>query len=201
MVLKQRGGELAAGPGAGAARADGAEGARRAGEVGMSLVEVLIAVAIMMVIALSIIPLFVRAIRQNREGATYTEVTNVARSALEEMVRHDFNSPELTIDAGTQKRTKQVYDRGLQRWVDSTASLPAPSDPGKPHLYERWITVEQFHGGDFNDDGYLDTPLPAGTNPMQVQIKRIRVQVRPMLGPEIAFGRPAPTTLEIIKGI
>ena len=172
----------------------------RSRQRGMSLIEVLVAVLIMATVALSIIPLFIRAIRQNHDGATYNDVTNVARSALEEVVRHDFNAPELTVDVGTQKRTKQVFDRGLQRWVDSTASMPAPSDPTKPHLYERWVTVEQFRGGDFNDDGYLDDPLPAGTNPMQVNLKRIRVMVRPLLGSSF-FGRPAPTTLEIIKAI
>ncbi|HET9765305.1 MAG TPA: prepilin-type N-terminal cleavage/methylation domain-containing protein [Thermoanaerobaculia bacterium] len=172
---------------------------RRAAERGMSLIEVLVAVAIMTAIALGIIPLFVRSIRQNREGANYNDITNVARSALEEMVHHDFNSPDLTIDAGTSKRTRQVFDRGLQRWVDSTSSIPAPSDAKKPHIYERWITVEQFRGGDFHEDGYLDNPLPAGTSPLEVNIKRIRVMVRPLLGPEFAFGRRNNTTLEIIK--
>lgn len=172
---------------------------RRAAERGLSLIEVLVAVAIMAAVALGIIPLFMRSIRQNREGANYSDITNVARSALEEVVHHDFNAPELTIDAGTSRKTRQVYDRGLQRWVDSTTAIPAPSDVTKPHLYERWVTVEQFRGGDFNEDGYLDDPVPAGTNPMEVNIKRIRVMVRPLLGPEFAFGRRNNTTLEIIK--
>lgn len=174
---------------------------RRDAQRGLSLIEVLVAVALMTAIALGIIPLFMRSIRQNREGANYSDITNVARSSLEEMVRHDFNAPELTIDAGTSKKSRQVYDRGLQRWVDSTVSMPPPSDPKKPHLYERWITVEQFRGGDFHEDGYLDSPLPAGTNPMEVNIKRIRVMVRPMLGAEFAFGHHSNTTLEIIKTI
>lgn len=174
----------------------------RHGEQGLSLIEVLVAVAIMMVIALGILPLFMRSIRQNREGANYTEVTNIARSALEEVVRHDFNSPELTIDAGTSKQTRDVYDRGLQRWVNInpvTASLPAPSDPDKPFFYERWITVEQFQGGDFTDDGYLDSPQPAGSDPLYIQVKRIRVMVVPLGQPFL--GRAVPTTLEMMKAI
>lgn len=174
---------------------------RRASERGLSLIEVLVAVAIMAAIALGIIPLFIRSIRQNREGANYSDITNVARSALEEVVRHDFNAPELTIDAGTSKRTRQVFDRGVQRWVDSTTAMPAPSDATKPHLYERWVTIEQFRGGDFHEDGYLDDPLPAGTNPLEVNVKRIRVMVRPLLAPDFAFGRRNNTTLEIIKTI
>lgn len=178
-------------------------------ELGMSLIEVLIAVAIMTVIALGIVPLFMRSIRQNREGANYTEVTNIARSALEELVRNDFNSPELTIDAGTVKETRQVYDRTLQLWVNASLApnpLPDPTDWTKPHFFERRIKVEQFAGGDFIEDGYLDTPEPAGTNPTEVQIKRIRVMVLPVFGStpgvgQFLLGSPNPTTLEAIKGI
>jgi type II secretory pathway pseudopilin PulG len=172
-------------------------------ELGMSLIEVLVAVLIMTVIALGIVPLFMRSIRQNREGANYTEVTNVGRSALEEFSQLDFNAPELTIAAGNDLRSRQVYDRGLERWVDSTAGIPVPVDITKPHVYERWITVEQFAAGDFTDDGYLDTPLAAGTDPTNVNIKRVRVMVLPLIydGSAIAFDVRDPVTLEIIKGI
>ena len=176
---------------------------RQPPELGMSLIEVLVAVAIMTIIALGIIPLFMRSIRQNREGANYTEVTNVGRSALEEFVQLDFNAPELTIVAGSDLRSRQVYDRGLERWVDSTAAIPAATDATKPHVYERWITVEQFAGGDFTEDGYLDTPLAAGSNPTEIHIKRIRVMVLPLIydGAAIAFDVRDPVTLEIIKGV
>ena len=82
-------------------------------------------------------------------------------------MRHDFNSPQLTITAGTSLQTRAVFDRGLQQWVPVAAApapLPDPSDPLKPHLYERRITVEQFVQKDFKDDGYLDNPQAAGVD-------------------------------------
>ncbi len=175
----------------------------QATQLGMSLIEVLIGVAIMFVVAIGIIPLFARSIRQNREGYNYTEITNIARSSLEELVQDDFNSPELTITAGNQKVTKEVFDRSLKRWV---AAGTAPVDPSKPHLYERWVTIEQFSAGDFKDDGYLDSPLAAGSDPTTINIKRIRVMVRPMWGAWAAsasflLGAGNPVTLEAVKAV
>lgn len=171
-------------------------------EGGMSLIEVLIAVLIMVVIALGILPLFSRSVRQNREGANYTDITNVARSALEEYLRLDFNAPEMTLPGGsTQLFTKQVYDRQLQRWVDSTVAIPAPANAAKPHLYERWIVIQQFTSGDFTSDGYLDDPKPGNTDRMLIQLKRIRVTVRPLWKSELALGNPMPFALETVKAI
>ena len=166
---------------------------------GMSLVEVLIAAAIMAIIALGLLPLFARSVRQNREGANYTEATNVARSTLEGYIALDFNAPALTlVGSATQLQTVQVYDIGLQRWV---AVGTPPSDATKPHRYERTVIVEQFGSGDLLDDGDLDTPLKGSDPDSLVQLKRIRVIVRPLWKNNSILGRPSPVSLETLKTV
>lgn len=184
---------------------------------GMSLIEVLIAVLIMTVVALGIIPLFTRSIRQNREGGNYTNLTNVARSALEEVKGLDLNSPQLKIaNASTVRNMYQYYDTATRTWFSwdvagagtwqDLGGLPTaldngalPAAPPSTAVWYRTITVEQFLSADLTDDGVLDHPLLGSTDAMDVHLKRIRVAVRPMWGAESIFGRPTPVSLEVIK--
>jgi Tfp pilus assembly protein PilV len=53
-------------------------------ERGLSIVEVLIASALLLIIALGILPLFSRSIISNRQGLDSTEVSNMARTQMEE---------------------------------------------------------------------------------------------------------------------
>lgn len=178
-----------------------AEGTRR--QVGMSLVEVLIAVAIMAVVALAILPLFSRSIRMNREGGNLTEVTNVARSGLEEYLQLDFNAPQLTIPPGSNLlRREDYWDPSARRWM--------PFDPGSPPfdieappagiLWHRAVEVQQFAAGDLTEDGFLDNPLDGAEPRENVQLKRIHVIVQPLWN-AFAMSRPTPISLEVIKAI
>ncbi len=65
----------------------------RRGEQGFSLVEVLIAAAIFLVVALGIVPLFAQAIVNNRSGADYTTATNLAKSELRAPVLAPHDEP------------------------------------------------------------------------------------------------------------
>jgi type II secretory pathway pseudopilin PulG len=184
-------------------------------ESGMSLIEVLVAVAIMMTIALGIIPLFTRSIRQNKEGDNYTNYTNVARTTLEEIKSLDINAPQLTIASARSVRNMyQYWSNATQTWWswDTTAGawanlgglptgaddggLPAPAPANA--LWYRTITVEQFTAGDLTDDKSLDFPLPGSADAMNVHYKRVRVAVQPLWRLEI-LGRPTPISLEVIK--
>ena len=166
---------------------------------GMSLVEVLVAMLIISTIAIAILPLFTRSMRQNREGGNYTELTNVARSALEEYLQFDFNAPPLTIAAGTNELVLTQYlDPATQRWV---AALPANA------RYQRTIRVQQFSSGDLLDNGNLDTPLDGSATADLVQLKLVQVSVLPLWGrtgtgsDSGLFGKRTPITLEVLKAV
>jgi prepilin-type N-terminal cleavage/methylation domain-containing protein len=170
---------------------------------GMSLVEVLVAVAIMALVALAILPLFTRAVRQNREGGNFTEVTNVARSALEEYLQLDFNAPRLTVaDGQTILRRQDYWDPVNRRWEPyDPAAPPFPIEsPPVGVLWHRAIDVQQFTSGDLLEDGALDDPLDGSVSDERVQLKLIRVTVQPLWN-SFASGRPSPIALEGLKAV
>ena len=179
----------------------GRKAPRSHGQRGMSVVEVLVASLIMVVVALGLIPLFARSMRQNREGANFMELTNVARSALEEYLQMDFGAPRLTIPAGSDELVVQhFWNSATHEWEPLPAdlnTLPASAD------FERTIQVQQFTSGDLILDGTLDDPLAGDVPADLVQLKRIRVMVRALTisGREFVAGRPTPVSLEVLKAV
>ena len=79
-------------------------GPRRAGvdrgERGLSIIEVLIAAALFLVIALGVAPLFARATMSNQSGADSTAITNLVKTRTEEVFQAIFDSAALTVPAG-----------------------------------------------------------------------------------------------------
>ena len=145
---------------------------QRAGELGFSLIEVLIAAAILLVVALGVLPIFSQAIVNNRAGADYTQVTNIAKSELERLYSLPFWSPELEV-AGAETVRPEYFSQKDQKWVDGNASS---SDPA---LWTRTTFIRQYGLGgivDTDKDGKLDGPLPGGTPSAQVHVKEIEVR-------------------------
>jgi prepilin-type N-terminal cleavage/methylation domain-containing protein len=168
-------------------------------EAGMSLLEVLIAMALMAVVALGILPLFSRSVRQNREGGNYTELTNVARSSLEEYLQLDFNAPALAIAAGsTEKVVSEYWSPVNRRWI--TFPADATTVPATAR-FQRTVSIRQYGSGDLVENGRLDTPLDGATARDLVQLKLIRVTVRPLWQNSEGFGKRTPLALEVIKAI
>jgi prepilin-type N-terminal cleavage/methylation domain-containing protein len=131
---------------------------------GFSLVEVLIASAILLIIALGILPLFTQAIVNNRAGADYTTATNAAKSELERLFALPMSSPDLAVTAGTQTQRSQYFSSNEQRWKDAI-------DSSDKALWTRTITIENYL---LKSDGTLLGPRPAGED---VHVKEIEVQV------------------------
>lgn len=172
-------------------------------EAGFSLIEVLAGMAILMLIAFFMLPLFSRSALNNLSGRESTEVAKFGRDSQEIFSRSAFSSNDLTIDAGDQKIFEDAwvetgYDpskpwpRPLQAagaWQRVATGGPLPAGA----LWRRVATVQQHSISDLNgdppDDQELDEPLPAGTPDNFVHLKWVQVEVesvRPeggMLGP------------------
>lgn len=132
---------------------------------GFSMIEVLVAAAILLVIALGLIPLYSRSIRSNVEGFDYTRVSNSAKSRAEEYLQYDFNSARLTVPgAKTEYEAKDYYSDQKHEWVDTLGS-------GETALFTRTTTVRQFSVTD------LETPLPGDATIDAVHLKEITVAV------------------------
>jgi Tfp pilus assembly protein PilV len=149
-----------------------------AGEAGFSLIETLIAAALLLIIALGMIPLFKRAIDNNALGSDYTQATSYAKTDLEDLMEIPFQSADMVLPAGASNRTTVRYlQRGIQsgtptRWQDWLAL--GAVDSNRAVVWTRTTRVRQF-GVAAYDDGILadSEALPGGTDESFVQIQEV----------------------------
>lgn len=153
---------------------------------GFSMLEVLIAGAILLIISLGLIPLFVRAIRDNETGSDYLQVTSGNKSRLEESTQLPINHTTLALPAGaTEGQVVESYALGDRRRIGDTAEgwwPGAPNDKGQL-LWTRTTRVHAFsvnaldrEGGDFTltpderETGSADTSDLANQNLKEVEV-------------------------------
>lgn len=139
---------------------------------GFTLIEVLVGLFFLLVIALGILPIFLRSSIENVAGKESTDVTNLGRSELEEFRQLPFDSPYLTIDAGAEKTFDEYFSAAEKKWKPG----PAPTDGTDPPRWTRNTVVRQYAATAL-DDGKLEVieALPAGTDPGLVHIKEIYI--------------------------
>lgn len=179
--------------------------AARRGEAGFSIIEALIAAAILLIIALGLLPVFSRSINDNVSGNDATQATNSSRTEVEELLQVPFGNTRLLVASGqTKAETKDYYTRAK---ADSTGAYEI-GDPTEgwttdataagrgPVLWNRTTTVQQYDITDLND-GKLDTPLDGSTQANFVHLKQIQVQIdNPK---KDLFGNGQGITLTVIK--
>jgi type II secretory pathway pseudopilin PulG len=142
---------------------------RRAREAGFSLVEVLIAGAILLIIALGIIPLFSRSLVNNRQGADATLASQFGLSRVEELYQVDFNHASLN-PTPPDTPVQEFYTRTDKVWE---VGAPEPDS-----IWTRATTVEEFTVGDLYDNKILDGSTPVDpADPTTIHLKRIGVGV------------------------
>ena len=73
----------------------------RRGEAGLTLVEMLIAVALLGIVLLGIAPLFIASVKSNLAGNEYTSIHNLARDRLEQLMNLPVSDPQLTVGTHT----------------------------------------------------------------------------------------------------
>jgi hypothetical protein len=150
---------------------------------GFSMLEVLIAGAILLFIALGLIPLFARAIRDNETGSDYTQGTNGNKSRLEESSQLPIDSSLLDVPLGlTEGQVVDSYAQGDQAKIGDAKEKwwpGAPTDKGLV-LWTRTTRVRQYgiKALDKQAKDYVLAPgerLPGGTEPGYVQLKEVEV--------------------------
>lgn len=139
---------------------------------GFSLIEGVIGIAIMLIMAVGILPLFTRSITNNAAGRDATTTANAARSNLEWLAGLAVDAPAILVADGDNQRVLLEYmydaatDADHQQFIWSTV---APT--GAPVLWTRRTTIEQHNLNDL-DDGVIDEPLPGGTPATDVHFLR-----------------------------
>ncbi|MEO6193838.1 MAG: prepilin-type N-terminal cleavage/methylation domain-containing protein [Thermoanaerobaculia bacterium] len=172
--------------------------AGRHGAAGFSIIEALIAAAILLIIALGLLPLFTRSINDNVSGNDATQATNGSRTQVEELLNVPFNNDRMEVPAGaTNSEVKTSYTPGaLDKTGDTDEGWWADPAGHGTVLWRRTSEVRQYTVSDL-DDRYLDDPKPGGTEATFVHFKEVTVTVaNPKKN---LFGNGQGITLKVIK--
>lgn len=163
----------------------------RPGQRGFSVVEVLIAAAIFLIIAVGVLPLFVQSMRNNVAGRDATDISHVGKSRVEELLQVPYNS--LEIPAGsTESVTEDYWSRTTKTWQTGT---PAVADA----VWLRTTRVRQFGLSDLTGDGLANVPLDGSTPTGQVHFKEIVVEIRSANANVLSSGKSL--TLRMLRAV
>jgi len=172
--------------------------AGRHGAAGFSIIEALIAAAILLIIALGLLPLFTRSINDNVSGNDATQATNGSRTQIEELLNVPFNNDRMAIPAGaTNSEAKTSYTAGaLDKTGDADEGWWADPAGHGSVLWTRTSEVRQYTISDL-DDGSLDNPKSGGTEATFIHFKELTVIVANEK--KDLFGGGQGITLRVIK--
>lgn len=146
---------------------------------GVTLVELLIAIALLGFVLLGIASLFIASVKSNYSANEYTSLNNLARDRLEQLMTVPFNDPQLAV--------------GDHPANDLPATLPDP-DTGLPpsdvpNPFRRTYRVRQFAipASSTIPDGSAFTPARIVAAGSVYHYKRIDVTVDTAV-PHLGFG-------------
>ncbi len=149
---------------------------------GVTLVELLIAIALLGFILLGIAPLFLASVKSNYSANEYTSLNNLARDRLEQLMTLPFDDPQLSPGSHTVN--------------DLPATLPDPQTgvpPSEvPNPFRRTYWVRQFAipaSALVPANGTFTPTLVTGTG-LVYHYKRIDVTVDTIV-PHLGFGARA----------
>jgi Tfp pilus assembly protein PilV len=176
---------------------------------GFTLIEALIAAAVLGVIAISVLPLFLRAMVNNKQGSDSTVVTTFSKTNLESLDAIPFDGTAVTVPPGSTSLV--VVDWYAQpsaatvggtngKWfvtctgtTASCASTLPPTGQGLV-LWKRTTTVQQYNINDLT----FSNPEDGSTSADFVHLKRIQVVVqRPSPGMSLTAGKAI--TLQLLR--
>lgn len=156
---------------------------RRRASSGFSIIEALIAAAILLLVAIGVLPLFVRAMTSNVTGSESTRVSNYGKSQVEELFQLPFGGASITLgstDGSAKVLPAQYWEDpniaidGDERWVTTLTA-------GRQVMWQRGATIRQYAVAAL-DDGVLQTSeaLPFNAQAEFVHFKEIEVAVDPV---------------------
>ena len=110
-------------------------------DAGFSLIEGLVAAAIVLIITLGIIPLIANSMLNTAAGRDFSVASQYGRSRMDQLYQLPDDSAELTIEPGEAEISVDEYwQPGVRDWTTTAPSDPAP--------WDRTTTIRQFNIGD-----------------------------------------------------
>lgn len=124
-------------------------------QAGVTLVELLIAVALLGIVLLGIAPLFIVSVRSNYSANEYTSIHNLARDRLEQLMNLPVTNPQLSAATAT-------FPNDLATTMPDPITGVAPSTVVNP--LTRIYTVNHFTSTPpaLAGDPYVLNPVAAG---------------------------------------
>lgn len=168
---------------------------------GFSLIEVLIAMALLAVVLLFLLPVFNRSMVTNASGMEAGRQSSLGRAEVEELLQMPFNHELLEVTAGTERATTEYWSSGLpdrlgdERWRPDLPAAGAGLGQQEEALWQRTVRVRQYSLNgvvdtdgdgvidrvlgleDDDRDGVFDNPLPAGSLPAAIHLKELDVTI------------------------
>lgn len=149
---------------------------RRPAAGGFSLVEALVAGALVLVMMLFVLPLFTRSMSQNVAGRESSISSTHGKWTLEELNQLPLDRQEFELTGGDELLACKYWDRATGQWATHTcgAALPAGT------LWHRQTRYRQFAIGDLMDDRELtdDEAVAAGTPFEFVHLRELAVEIQ-----------------------
>jgi prepilin-type N-terminal cleavage/methylation domain-containing protein len=149
---------------------------RSRGERGLTMVEMLVALALLGFVLLGIVPLFMGSVQANYAGNEYTSIHNLCRDRLEQLMNLPFNDPQLSAGAHNTSDLPPVLP-------DPLTGIP-PASGGVVNPFALTYQVRQFQtpnidpsAGPVVANGAAFTPTEITTAGQIFQYKRIDVTV------------------------
>jgi type II secretory pathway pseudopilin PulG len=147
----------------------------REGEAGFSIIEGLIAAALLLIITVGVLPLFSRSMLNNVKGNDSTRQSNGAIDEFERSMSQPFLGGAMQVPDGATEAVEQTVI-GLKHLPDNESTVsptwePVADVPAADVMLRRTRTLQQYSFDDYASDQVFTTPLPGESESRLVHIK------------------------------
>lgn len=148
----------------------------RNAQAGLTLVELLIALALLSFVLLGIAPLFISSVKSNFSANEYTSLNILARDRLEQLMNLPFNDGQLTPGVKINDQSSKLPD-------PATGAPPATGGVDNPLQITYQVIQYQIPDTSTVPNGGTFTPIRVTAAGQTYQYKRIDVTVVSTTGP------------------
>jgi hypothetical protein len=151
-----------------------------AAERGFTIIEGLVASAILLIVAIGILPLFASSILNNTRGSDSTTASNFGKTTLETAVTLPFDNVAVQVPGGqTKLQVDEWWKPGNGKINDPTQGWTTTAPPASTlSTWTRSTLVQQFQSVDAVTAGDLSAPYDGSVPPNFVQLKLVTSTVQ-----------------------